>query len=165
MNTERIPLRTRDGRVRAYALVDADDLPGLSAWRWSYSGGAAVRAVRIDGRSRTVLMHRQIMGLEHGDPREVDHRNADRLDNRRSNLRVCSHAENHQNRSAVEGASSRFRGVCWDRRMGRWQAKVKLNGRTNFLGYYEIEEDASAAVERFRAERMPFSVVERKRAA
>lgn len=84
------------------AIVDEADYMRLSRWKWSYSNsGYAMRGTTAGGKkSRGYTMHRQILGLIHGDGKEVDHINKDRLDNRRANLRVVTRKENCANRSA-----------------------------------------------------------------
>ena len=85
-------------------------LCGISKWKvWSYSNsGYAMRGTTAGGKKsrgytakdaaeKTRLMHRQILGLIHGDGKEVDHINKDRLDNRRANLRVVTRKENCAN--------------------------------------------------------------------
>src|ERR671927_248030 len=55
--------------------------------------GYARRKVRLpDGRWSTSMMHRELLGLRIGDPRECDHINGDRLDNRRQPLPPAAHA-------------------------------------------------------------------------
>jgi hypothetical protein len=90
-------------------------------------------------------MHREIMGLSAGDPRKVDHINHDRLDNRRSNLRIVSKSQDVQNTPKRKGCSSRFKGVCCDQRRGKWVASIQIDGRSRHLGRFEIEEDAARA--------------------
>lgn len=151
----RIPLRARDGSVRAYAIVDAEDFERFGQLRWSlHSQGYAYR--NVGKPRRNVLLHRAIMGLEYGDRREVDHENRDRLDCRRENLRVVTGAANRQN-VASRGKGSRFRGVArW--RGTRWQATGRAGGRSVWLGVHENELDAARAAEAFRRERMPFAL-------
>lgn len=148
-----LPLRDRHGSVRAHAVVDAEDVEWLSRWRW----GLHVRGyvVRPLGR-QSVLMHRELLGLEHGDGLEGDHRNGDRLDNRRENLRVASHAENGQNIRRAPRSSS-HRGVCWDKALDYWRAYAQLNGKQHHLGLFASERDAADAARAFRAAHMPYS--------
>lgn len=76
--------------------IDLDDLPLVAPYRWHHTSvGYADSIVRSDeGRKpEHQLMHRLILDLKHG-TLCADHRNGDRLDNRRMNLRRCS---NHQN--------------------------------------------------------------------
>lgn len=142
------------GRV---VIVDDEDYAFLSAWSWLCSSkGYAVRYERTPVGRRQVRMHRVIMGLARGDVRQVDHRNGDPLDNRRSNLRVATHRQNMQNRRSARGSASAYRGVYLDR--GRWRAEVTVDGRKYRIGRFVDELDAARAARSFRLERMPFSV-------
>lgn len=139
----RIPL---SNRPELFAVVDEEDAD-LVELRWSLSRNGYARHSRwVDGRARDYLMHRLVLGLEHGDGTIVDHRNGDRLDNRRANLRIVTAAGNARNRRSRTGSSSRFVGVTWHARAGRWQAQVKRDGRTRYLGLHPTEEDAAQAV-------------------
>lgn len=153
-----MPLLNKDRQVQGYARIDLADLEWARQWRWcmarggyaARSGGAAM------GGSRT-LMHRELMGLTREDKREVDHINRDRLDNRRSNLRVTDHRGNCQNTSAQKGSTSKYRGVSWSTRHRCWVATVKVGGRSTTLGYFKNEEDAAACAISGRRELLPDS--------
>jgi len=97
-------------------------------------------------------MHRQIMGFP---PSQVDHHNRDKLDNHRENLRRADGHEQQQNRDVQSNSRSGVRGVGLCR--GMWRARVKVGGRSHFLGLFPRSEDAEAAVRAFRACHMPFS--------
>lgn len=87
-----------------------------------------------------VLMHRQILSMPIGDQRLADHANRNTLDNRRSNLRVCSKAQNNCNTKSRAG-SSVFRGV---QRVGRkWRASIGWNGNKIYLGHFDSEKRAA----------------------
>lgn len=103
-------------------------------------------------------MARQLLELEPGDPRQVDHVDMDKLNNRRSNLRLATHAENQQNRRAYRGSSSRFRGVCWNARRRRWRANAFLDGKQMQIGEFRGEREAAEAIEAVRLARMPFAM-------
>ena len=154
-----IPLRNRAGDVRAWAMVDAEDYGRLSAYRWKLTNhGYAARNARRDVGEGvvwvTVFMHREVLGLTHGDERRSDHINGDRLDNRRCNLRAVTNAENCQNRGprANRGSTSRFRGVSWKSDRGKWAAQVQVDGRNRVVGYFDDEIEAAEAARLARAE-------------
>lgn len=151
---KRIPLRRRDGSVRAYALVDDADFDRFGSLRWALqSAGYAYRWERQpDGSRRCVLLHRAIMALEPGDRREVDHENRSRLDCRRENLRVVPPGANNQNQGSR--GSSRFRGVSWEAGRGRWRARA---GREH-VGRFADEIEAARAAEARRRELFPFAL-------
>lgn len=159
----RIPLRRRDGSVRAYAVVDAVDFARFGGLRWSaHSGGYAYRWERqADGSRYCQLLHRAVVGLERGDPREADHENRDRLDCRRENLRIVPRGANAQNQRSQRGSTSRFRGVSWSAKDRRWVAKV---GREH-LGQWTDELAAARAADARRREVLPFAVPDPELAA
>lgn len=149
---ERIPLHNRAGEVVGHAIVDAADAVEVGHYRWHMSDGYAQRRAG-DGH---VYMHRQILGLKPGDPM-TDHRNRDKLDNRRANLRTATNAESQQNLPAYGGSISRFRGVTWSRRDRQWRAGVKIGGKQVNLGAFDSETDAARVAEAYRREHMPFA--------
>jgi hypothetical protein len=140
------------GGVGLSALVDNEDFEELSGFRWrpqpSKRNGEQFRAVRSgEGGRGVILMHRQIMRAPDGVL--VDHANGNPLDNRRSNLRFCTFAQNAQNRRrVVPGSSSRFKGVTWHKQRGRWQAAIKVDKRFIFLGLFTDEQEAADAYDR-----------------
>ncbi|MFY1595437.1 hypothetical protein [Micromonospora sp. WMMD737] len=140
-------------------LVDIDDYlrlggRGLSIGSHGY--------VQLAENGRMQLLHRWILGLETRDGLIGDHRDGNVTDYRRRNLRVVNASGSSQN---VAGrGKSRYRGVH-PMKSGRWQARVKFQGRNYFLGTYATEATAAAIADAKRRELMPFYVppVERAR--
>lgn len=155
-----IPLHSREGII-GQALVDQEDYDLVSKHRWYDKRGYVCTSISPHGRGKTVTvyMHRLILGLERGDRTKVDHRDHDPKNNRRSNIRVCTHAENHQNRRQYGDAdtSSQYRGVSWSKEKRLWQAYVQTEGKFHHLGFYEREMTAAKVSADFRAKMMPFS--------
>jgi hypothetical protein len=103
-------------------------------------------------------MHRQIMGFPRA---EVDHRNRNRVDNRRQNLRVATRQQNGENCSAHGDARSAYRGVSWDKRRRKWVARTSVRGRV-LQRYCATELEAASVAADFRREHMPFSDHDRR---
>lgn len=121
-------------------VVDDEDYERLSVYHWrALRSRSTTYAVRSAGRG-TVMMHREILGVD----TQVDHQNGSGLDNRRQNLRAATTSQNGMNRRKAKG-SSRFKGVAFDRRTRNWQAYIKVDGKTNFLGRFSSEEEAARA--------------------
>ena len=78
------------------AIVDNQDFNFINRWKWYFSGRYAVRGVWIDKKVKIVRMHRVLLNIPSN--KECDHINGDKLDNRRSNLRVCTRSDNGKNR-------------------------------------------------------------------
>lgn len=136
---------------RFEALVDEADAEDVNAYRWGMLNGYVYRTARVDGKRRQVYMHRELLGLVPGDP-GVDHINGDALDNRRENLRICTNAQNNQNRH-----NRPYRGATWHTASKRWQASAKLNKKQHYLGLFDTRKEAAAVAAAFRREHMPFS--------
>lgn len=137
-------------------LVDRDLLHG-HIWRLTKAG-----YVHREVLDQTVYLHRLILGLRPGDGLEGDHINRDKLDCRRSNLRVVTHAENMQNLAAIgRGGTSEHRGVSFDASRGRWRATCRIGRRQHAIGRFATEPEAVEAVVAFRREHMPFSAADR----
>lgn len=156
---KRIPLRASDGSVCAWAFVDDADFEWLNQWRWYLKNGYAGRSAGPRGGRRTVYVHRLILGLEPGDPRQGEHENRNPLDCQRSNLRIATRADadNKQNLSLQVNNTSGYRGVVWSKRVRKWLARTQIDGRSNHLGCFDTPEEADVVVKAFRAAHMPFS--------
>jgi len=122
-----------------YAYVDAADFEWLSRWNWRCRGGYAVRR----SKRTTIYMHREIMKPPEG--MVVDHRNRNKLDNTRGNLRVCTNQENQHNSGKRQGTSSRFKGVGYRRNEDKWYARLDWRGEPFFLGLFTEEIEAARA--------------------
>lgn len=151
------------GKGGTTTIVDDEDA-WACAFSWTLlSTGYAYRRLWSNGRTGPcVLLHREIMGLQKGDKRTVDHANRDKLDNRRQNLRIASNAENSQNSTPRKGATSQFRGVYWHRAAGKWAAQANLLGKKHHAGLFQTETEAAAAASALRAKIMPFSFDDHK---
>jgi hypothetical protein len=75
---------------------------------------------------------------------EIDHRNHIKTDNRLSNLRLATKADNNRNRRFRLGKSG-FKGVNFNRRVRKWGAQIWLNGKSRVIGYFETPEEAHKA--------------------
>ena len=107
----------------------------------------AVRKGVVDAVYKTIIMHRVIMErtmgrkLEHHE--HIDHINHDTLDNRRSNLRLVTNAQNQMNRRKGPNCSSPYKGVSWDYSRGMWTSQITFNQQHFALGRYATEEEAA----------------------
>ena len=131
-----------------YAIVDTSDYKHQSKYRWHFMqmvGGnkAARNDCAINGR-KTLYMHRAIMGVNHGDNIVVDHIHHNTLDNRKSELRVCTRQQNAMNMK-IRSGTSRFKGVRWHKTTKKWVSRITMNGATKHIGLYKHEIDAASA--------------------
>lgn len=73
---------------------------------------------------------------------EVDHENRNRKDNRKNNLRNCSHFENSRNKSISVLNKSGVTGVSWSKEKQCWQISITINFKQKHLGYNKNIENA-----------------------
>ena len=136
-------------------LVDIDD------WEWIQNYAIIIEPrrqsfyVRIyDKCGIKYYLHNAIM-----DSKGVDHINENGLDNRKNNLRKATNSQNMHNRVKAQSNSiTGIKGVCFVTGKQKYKASVSLNGKGNFLGYYDTAEEAEKAVKLFRSKCVPFSL-------
>lgn len=131
-----------------FAAVDDSDFDWLSAWKWqaqydpTTKGYYAARSEGPKGNRKRIIMHRQILGLTHGDGLQGDHINLDTLDNRRQNLRIATQSQNAKNHRKQRNNASGYKGVSWCSAAGMWMARCSVNGDRRYLGVFPDKESA-----------------------
>lgn len=129
------------------AIIDSADAELVGQWNWYASarrpGQIGVYAVRrVHGRRPYgVYMHSMLLSVEPG--MDIDHVNGDRLDNRRSNLRPATRAQNIRNAKLRSDSKSGVKGVTFHQR--RWRATIAVNGKQVHLGRFDTKEEAAEA--------------------
>lgn len=138
-------------------LLDTDDVDRVverGGWYVSPQGYVIRNIYRVGttGPIGREHLHRFVVNATTDDP-DVDHRNRNKLDNRKGNLRFTPPAGRSQNRTKSLGKTSRFMGVSWDRKAGKWRARAGQK----FLGYFIDEEEAGRVAAEARARLHPYS--------
>jgi hypothetical protein len=129
------------------AIIDEQDFGLVGMHKWSaICPHVTWYAVRTSPRpSRDMIyMHRVIMNTN----QRVDHWDHDGLNNRRSNLRVCSQTQNLGNTIKRENTTSRYKGVSWHRAGNKWMAQIRFQSSRAYLGSFVDEKDAALAYNR-----------------
>ena len=152
--TAQVPLMS-DQYPGLFAVIDAADVDLVGQYRWNVvktpHGFYAVTTIYIgDRRCTTLKMHRLI--LDAPDGLHGDHISDDGLDNRRANLRLATHTQNHHNQRKLAPGSSRFKGVTWHKQAGKWVAQIVHAGHRYHLGLFVSEVDAAEAYDAKAAE-------------
>ena len=126
-----------------FTLVDDDNYEWLTKWSWYDCRGYAARGVRINGRTRHVRMHREIMKAPKGV--NVDHINGKEWDNRRENLRFCNQSQNNANRASYKDGRELPKGVTKVKGCNRFSARIKKDYKNHYLGIFKTVEEAKVA--------------------
>jgi len=122
-------------------LFDDEDLDLISNYRWFLHTGGYAYASIWNGTRKTrknILMHRLIMGFPKNI--DIDHKNRNKLDNRRINLRFATRSQNIINKKV-----SGIRKKILSGGKVRWQARIKINQKENFLGVFNTKKEAQKA--------------------
>jgi hypothetical protein len=148
--------------------VSGDLIWKMDHWKKVKAGNIAgdryrngYRRVCID--SKEYLAHRVVWLMAHGEwpPREVDHINGIRDDNRLSNLRLAASSENKQNAGLRSDNKSGLTGVTWVPTRGKWRADIHLSRKQYCLGFFDTVDEAAAARTKAKAELHKFQPVAR----
>lgn len=147
---KRIPL----GNSGKHAIIDDEDYEHVSKFNWvlqrNQKGMPYVKCQmhigNINGHDITCRMSLHRFLLHPPEGMEVDHRNHNGLDCRRSNIRICTHAENMANQlSCCRNKSSAYKGVRFHKKTRKWRAAIMKNYKCYSLGLYHTEKEAALA--------------------
>jgi len=116
-----------------FAIVDDEDFERVNKYKWYIRAGYAL--TKINGG--TIAMHNLIM-----ESSPIDHKDHNKLNNQKSNLRKCTQHQNTMNSRPRKNKSSEYKGVSWHTKAGKWQASISPNGKRIYLGLFETEIQA-----------------------
>lgn len=127
-------------------LVDDEDYAAVSHMTWGINNRGYVRYQKKTNRvTKSVSMHRFLLGLAADDPRIVDHANGIKTDNRRCNLRICSKNQNGYNQGPQRNNTTGFKGVTRIKTNGRFVAVITSAKRKIHLGSFKTAHEAHQA--------------------
>lgn len=130
----------KNSPIRGYSLVDDEDFERLSKFRWYKNTRGYVQRSINKG---TIKMHRFVINT----PIDMytDHIDGDKLNNQKSNLRVCTSSQNQCNVGKRKDNTSGIRGVSWRKDMKKWAAYIVYMGENHHLGFFSNVKDAILA--------------------
>lgn len=144
-------------------LLAYDAETGVITWKVSkhpIAQGSVAGGVHPDGYRRIGILgkqyqaHRVAWLLHYGEqpPQFLDHINGERDDNRISNIRAVTNAENQRNSRINANNTTGVKGVHFDKTAGRYKAKFKVNTKQVSCGYHDTVEQAAEAIRARREE-------------
>ena len=106
----------------------------------------------VTWQGKVYKVHRLIYLLEHGYlPKEIDHINGNRQDNRLENLRDVTRSQNQFNKSMCKNNTSGSRGVSWHKKSSSWVVRVCTNNKSKSIGYFKDLELAGLVADEARS--------------
>ena len=143
------PIRIRGGLAFVpltqgkVAVIDVADIPLVEGFNWYAAKNRNTFYAQRAEAGSVVMMHRVILNAPEGS--EVDHRNHNGLDNRRStNIRLATKSQNQINVAARHNSTGQ-KGVHYVAEKKRWVATIRIDGARRYLGMYPSPELAGAA--------------------
>jgi hypothetical protein len=129
-----------------YFEIDDSDFELISKYTWGTDNGYI--HTTIEGQK--VRLHRFILGLVTNDGKVVDHKDGNRCNNKRDNLRLCTRSQNNINARKKSNNTSGFKGVTKYR--NKWNAKIEYGGKYEHLGIYHDKIEAAKAYDKKASE-------------
>lgn len=131
-----------------YALLDDQDFDHFSKWKWQLNNKGYVRRTlkRAGLPDKTLLLHVAV-AREAGLHGEIDHKDRDKLNCQRDNLREATRSGNNANSRKPRTNTSGYKGVKLERRTKtpRYTARITVNRKEIHLGTYDTPEEAATA--------------------
>lgn len=134
------------------AMVDNEDFERINQYKWHIgieeTRKYALRTIHVKGqKDKSQRMHRLV--LNYFGKLDIDHKDLDGINNQKSNLRICTHSQNLQNTLKAVDNKSGYKGVTWhydyDKKWGKWLARIRINKKLIFLGYFDDKKEAAIA--------------------
>ena len=138
VNRDAVILHLTQGKA---CLIDADQYDQVSQYIWHVTThGYVARKFGENGKLKQEYLHRRLMGNPDG--MIIDHADINPLNNCLKNLRICTRAQNNQNRAAMKG---NYKGVHFSKDSKRWVAQIRESGITKHLGSFRTEIEGALA--------------------
>ena len=142
---KKLPLRGKNGKGKFTMLDDEDaarlEEMGVSLYADKISKNGTY--VRFSYEGKKFYLHRFLM--QPSKEKVVDHINHNPLDNRKANLRICTHLQNLRNSKSRRNSSSKYKGVRWVDSRQKFRVEICHNKKRVNLGCFEKETDAALA--------------------
>ena len=143
-------IKNKKGKIIMEVMIDKEDILKISQYKWHKQADNYVATILQN--QYVLLLHRFIMDANKDE--WIDHKDRNRLDCRKNNLRKCTGQENCCNRGMQSNNTSGTSGVSWNKNKNKWRAYITLNHKRIELGYYNNINEAITT--RLKAEKQHF---------
>lgn len=111
--------------------IDIEDIDIISEFKWHRDkDGYAITSQKVDGKVKHIYLHRMLMNA--GSNELVDHRDRNKQNCRRYNLRVATHTMNSRNIGLQSNNTSGYPGVIWNK--NAWNVFITVDGKKIYIG-------------------------------
>jgi len=151
----KIVLFNEHGDRTGIALIDSEDFPLIKNQKWYLNSNGYVMTRFKQGNKKRV--HLTIHSIILGRPDSyIDHEDDNPLNNKKSNLRICTQSQNTANKRKQSNNTSGFKGVSWHKTRSKWRASIRFEYKQYHLGLFKSKGEAAfvynAAAEKLHGE-------------
>jgi len=143
-DTAEMVLYDKHGNEKDRCLIDAEDIPKCSDTRWSLLAGYVTHTKANGGKQKCIRLQNVVYGFSSTREILIDHRDRNTLNNRKTNLRICTRRQNLINNSQAAGESG-YRGVYPSCGKGRYRARIRHNDHLYQVGTFDTPTEAAIA--------------------
>lgn len=149
-NIIRIKLYDNNDDEIAESITDLKYKLEVEKYKWHLTtrGRVATDLRDKNGKKITAFLHQliiQLSGKNVLNNQMIDHKDNNPLNNLENNLRICTNAENNQNKQKTKNNTTGMKGIYWHSKMNKWCSKITINGVSKHLGTFQTKEDAARA--------------------
>ena len=143
-NHAEIELYNRKCEPIAYTKIDLEDIDKVKNVKWFLDKKRGYTIGKLKGNIK-IRLHRFLMNCKKYDGNEIDHKNRNKLDNMKNNLRFVTRSENMLNINKRIDNTSGHKGVYFHKNEKKWSARLSIKGESKYLGFFDQKEDAIKA--------------------
>lgn len=141
-DTAEMGLYNKKCKEIARTIVDTEDVGKIRKHKWHLDSYGYVRT-NINGKP--VGIQHIIMGNSPNKGKLIDHKDRNKLNNRKSNFRFCTYAQNLRNGGMRKNNTSGYKGVFEIKQSKKWRAVIKVNRKNIHLGHFTDKLEAAKA--------------------
>lgn len=128
--------------------IDGEDFSRIFPYKWYFHNDGYIVGYRHGfHNNKLVRLHRLLLDAKNGE--FVDHADNNKLNNKRSNLRICTKSQNQFNRGPYKTNTTGHKGIQFSKRerdkKRPWKVKFNVNYREYYVGCFETKEQAISA--------------------
>lgn len=140
-------IKLTQGKIAIIDDEDYDRVIAMGKWYFHHSGYAARSEHYKKPCGKDAVIHIRMHRVLFDIPKNmlIDHINGNRLDNRKCNLRICTPSGNARNAAVNKNSSSGFKGVTFFKKQSKFRARIAVDGKQIFLGYFDNPTEAASA--------------------
>jgi hypothetical protein len=144
-NYAEIILYNKECEEIARAIIDLEDVDLVKNHKWCADFHSNTIYCRATINKKRCYLHRFIIDCDDKLNQVIDHKDNNGLNNRKSNLRICTQQENTRNCKKSKSNKSGIIGVYWNKSSNKWVSEITISYKNIRLGYFENFDDAVQA--------------------